>query len=130
MSLYSKFPAAGGNKYLKFEEGVPMKLKLVNIETKEGDPTKPEFCDDKGNFVEFEFLAEDGSQKLFSRKSLAGFGYQLQKTEVDENDWVEITRTGSGDETRYAMTKVEAPAVEPVPSSAEVPATPKVEEPF
>ena len=108
MSVYDKFPAAGG-RFVKFEDGVPQTLKLINIETVDGDPTKPEFSDDKGKQVEFLFERETGERCFFTRKSLAGFGYQLKESGVDANDWVSITRTGSGADTRYAMTKVEAP---------------------
>lgn len=97
--------------FLKFEDGVPQTLKLVNIETKEGDKLKPEFSDEKGNQVEFEFQREDGSQCFFTRKSYAGFGFQLRTEKIEAGDWVKITRTGAGAETRYAMEKVEAPIV-------------------
>lgn len=104
MSIYDKLPSGSG--FVKFEDGKPQTLKLVNIEVKEGDPAKPQFNADDGTVMEFEFETVDGEQKFFTRKSLAGFGMSLEKEKVEPGDWVSITRTGAGADTRYAMHKL------------------------
>ncbi len=106
MGVYDKFnDEMSEGKFLKFAPGVTRKLKLIGIEKKAAD--KPEYGDVNGMCREFEFMdLVDGAQKFFYRKEMKGFGWQLQKTGIQENDCVAITRTGEGADTRYAMAKL------------------------
>lgn len=108
-SVYAKFgeEVREEGQFLKLKDGVKRKLKLIGIERKATN--KPEFGDDEGMCIEFEFIdLEDGKQKMFYRKEMTGFGWQLKKAEVEVEDSVEITRTGEGKDTRYAMKKLGA----------------------
>jgi len=67
-----------------------------------------EFTNEDGSFGQWEFESlEDGSQKLYTNKSAKNaLVISLKEENVQENEAIELTRVGTGKDTRYAIKKL------------------------
>jgi hypothetical protein len=97
----------------KIPAGVPTKLKYVGYQEKFGEPDQ--YSNTDGSFGEWQFEDEKGDEVLHTHKS-AKNAVMIAMHEAgihieDVNTWLTLTRTGSGQDTRYSIVKAEASVV-------------------
>ncbi len=92
----------------KIPAGTTTKLKYEGMQEKIGEPDQ--YSNEDGSFGEYSFVGEDGAEFRHTHKSARNaVSIAMSQADVKEGDWFELTRTGSGMETRYQVVKCEAP---------------------
>ena len=113
----------GGN-YLRgsdFEGGLTLQFKSVEkISGQYGAEADSSMVEkgilEEGQKFRFTFADSDGVKRTFDTTSMP-FTIALNQVEINEDDWVEITREGKGDKTRYHAEKVSEPTGSKPPKS-------------
>lgn len=102
-------------KASEFENGLT--LQIVKVEAvasrfgaEEGDYFVETGVLKEGETLRYFFNAPDGKERKLDSNSRP-LSIAFEQAEIENNDWVYIKRTGKGENTRYTVTKVEAPDV-------------------
>ena len=67
---------------------------------------------EEGELFRYTFLSEEGVERKLDSASMPFF-IGMNQANVDAEDWVQITREGKGDKTRYFVEKIEPPKQTP-----------------
>lgn len=101
-----------GSDWIKgseFESGLTLQIKSVEKVSSRYGAIETDSMVEKnilavGEIFRYSFVTKDGKERKMDSKSMPMFiGFKSAGLEMD--DWVSITRTGKGEETRYTVTK-------------------------
>lgn len=111
-------------KAAEFE--TPLTLQFIGVEK-----IKSQYGAESDASIVERGVLEEGEQFLYTFKDEVGdirkfyshsfpFLIAMQGAELNENDWITISRTGKAKETKYAVEKADAPDLSAKPAESEI----------